>query len=474
MRSIERTLLGWTLGTLALGAFLVSLAVYFFTLEEMHEVFDAELQHVATAVASYHQAGNQSGQTDDVGSPTRTDIADDSEIVTLMWTAQGQKIFSSDPRVALPFSNIEGLSQPVVGGEAWVVYSTVGADGVTQAAQRVASRDEMAGESAEKVFLPLVGLTVGIGGLLVFGLRRGFYPLEGAAKDIARRNARSLEPIPVEQVPTEIAPLVSSINELMSRLAVSFAAQRRFLADAAHELRTLVTALRLQVKLLQRSKNEIDRARALQDLEAGVTRSQRLVEQLLHVARTEPDGETSRVEPVDLAELVRSVVDNFSNKALHRGIDLGATTPGNVATSIVVAADPEQMTVLLNNLVENALRYTPAGGVVDVEASCCNGSPELRVVDNGPGISEGEQARVFDRFYRGADATALAHDGGGSGLGLAIVRAIAERHNAHVSLQTPDGGKGLMVVVRFSEGTRQPDPPVLVGHRIATTPSIAT
>ncbi|MDD3785537.1 MAG: histidine kinase dimerization/phospho-acceptor domain-containing protein [Hydrogenophaga sp.] len=276
MRSIERTLLGWTLGTLALGAFLVSLAVYFFTLEEMHEVFDAELQHVATAVASYHQAGNQSGQTDDVGSPTRTDIADDSEIVTLMWTAQGQKIFSSDPRVALPFSNIEGLSQPVVGGEAWVVYSTVGADGVTQAAQRVASRDEMAGESAEKVFLPLVGLTVGIGGLLVFGLRRGFYPLEGAAKDIARRNARSLEPIPVEQVPTEIAPLVSSINELMSRLAVSFAAQRRFLADAAHELRTPVTALRLQVKLLQRSKNEIDRARALQDLEAGVTRSQRL------------------------------------------------------------------------------------------------------------------------------------------------------------------------------------------------------
>lgn len=474
MRSIERTLLGWTLGTLALGAFLVSLAVYFYTREEMHEIFDAELQHVAKALASYQQADHQPVQVENIGLPMRTDVADDSEIVTQSWTAQGQRIFSSNSRVALPFTSVEGLSQPVVGGEAWVVYSTVFTDGVTQAAQRVSSRDEMARESAEKVFLPLVGLTVGIGGLLVFGLRRGFYPLEGAAQDIARRSARSLEPIPVGQVPAEIAPLVSSINELMSRLAVSFAAQRRFLADAAHELRTPVTALRLQVKLLQNSKKESDWARALQDLEAGVNRSQRLVEQLLHIARTEPDGETSRVELIDLIGLVRSVVENFSIKALHIGIDLGATTSGSDATGIVVAADSEQITVLLNNLVENALRYTPAGGVVDVEASFRNGVPELRVVDNGPGISEREQARVFDRFYRGVDAAAQAHDGGGSGLGLAIVRAIAERHNAHVSLQTPDGGKGLMVVVRFSEGARQPGPPVLAGNRIATTPSIET
>lgn len=474
MRSIERTLLLWILGALALGALLVSLIVYFVTLEEMHEVFDADLQNVAKAVASYHRAGHHAGQTDDVESPTRTDVPDDSEIVTLTWTAQGRRIFSSDPRVALPFSSTEGLSQPVIEGEAWVVYSNVGTDGVAQAAQRVAAREEMAGESAGKVFPPLIGLTVVIGGLLVFGLRRGFRPLKGAAQDIARRSARSLEPIAVEQVPKEIAPLVSSINDLMSRLAVSFAAQRRFLADAAHELRTPVTALRLQVQLLQKSKDESDRARALKELDTGVARSQRLVEQLLHVARTEPDGETSRVEPVDLAELVRSVVGNFSIKAEHRGIDLGATTPPSAAAGIVVAADAEQMTVLLNNLVENALRYTPAGGVVDVEASVRNGAPELHVVDNGPGIPQAEQARVFDRFYRGADATALAHDGSASGLGLAIVRAIAERHGAHVSLQTPASGKGLMVVVRFPEGARQPDPPVPAVDRIATTPSIAT
>lgn len=472
MRSIERTLLIWILGTLALGALLVSLITYFVTLEEMHEVFDADLQHVAKAVATYHRAGHHPGQTDDVQSPTRTDVVDEYEIVTQTWTPEGRRIFSSDPRVALPFASTEGLSQPVVEGQVWIVYSNVSAEGVAQAAQRLAAREEMAEESAGKVFPPLVGLTVVIGGLLVFGLRRGFRPLGGAAQDIAKRSARSLEPIAVDKVPKEIAPLVSSVNDLMSRLAVSFATQRRFLADAAHELRTPVTALRLQVQLLQKSKSDADRARALSELDTGVARSQRLVEQLLHVARTEPDGETSRVEPVDLAELVRCAVEAFSVKAESRSIDLGATTHSD-DEGIMVAGDFEQITVLLNNLVENALRYTPAGGVVDVEAGVRDGAPELRVADTGPGIPQAEQDRVFDRFYRSPDASALAQDGSGSGLGLAIVRAIAERHGAQVSLQSPAGGSGLVVLVRFPQSASRSAPHAPAVDRIATTPSLA-
>lgn len=453
MRSIERTLLQWILGALAVGALLVGLITYFVTLEEMHEVFDADLQNVAKAIGVYHRAGHRPGQTDDVESPTRTDVVDEYEIVTQTWTPQGRRIFSSDLRVALPFSNAEGLSRPVVAGQAWIVYSNISAEGVAQAAQRLAAREEMAAESAAKVFPPLIGLTVAIGALLVFGLRRGFRPLGGTAQDIAQRSARSLEPISLEKVPKEMAPLVLSINDLMGRLAVSFAAQRRFLADAAHELRTPVTALRLQVQLLQKSNNEADRVRALRGLEAGVARSQRLVEQLLHVARTEPDGETSRVVPVDLTELVRSVVGNFSIKAEHRNIDLGATTPDD-AGGMVVAGDGEQLTVLLNNLVENALRYTPPGGVVDVDASVRNGVPQLRVADTGPGIAQAERARVFDRFYRSVDATAPASDGSGSGLGLAIVRAIAERHGAQVDLQSPASGTGLVVLVRFAKSAQ--------------------
>lgn len=445
MRSIERTLLAWTLGALTLGATLVALVTYLVTLEEMHEVFDADLRNVAKAVASHHRAWSKSDSVTRVESPLRTDKPDGAEIVTLTWTLQGQQIFSSDPRVALPFTDSEGLSRSSVNDEAWIVYSNISEHGVAQAAQRLAAREELATESASKVFPPLIGLVVVLGGLLVFGLRRSLRPLDSASAIIAQRNAQSLEPIVSDDIPIEISPLVSSINDLMGRLGVAFAAQRRFLADAAHELRTPVTALRLQLQWLERAQDDAARVQALSELGSGISRSQRLIEQLLHIARTEPDGEVFRPGPVDLTELVRAVVAAFSLKADRRGIDLGAKCLG----SVTVDGDAEQLTVLLNNLVENALRYTPAGGVVDVDAFLCNGKPALRVVDTGPGIPESERERVFDRFYRGADATSLARDEGGSGLGLAIVRAIADRHAALVSLQAPAAGQGLEIIVRF-------------------------
>jgi signal transduction histidine kinase len=337
------------------------------------------------------------------------------------------------------------MSHPRVEGQDWIVYSSVGVQGVAQAAQRVSQRRQMAAESGAKVFPPMLVLVVVVGGLLLFGLRRGLRPLDRAANDVAARSARSLQPIPVGAVPREIKPLVASINDLLGRLAVSFSAQRRFLADAAHELRTPVTALRLQLQLLRRSGDEASRERALHELERGIARSQRLIEQLLAVARSEPDGEGRRQENVDLGELVRSVVADFSARAEQCGIDLGARANAKV----VVQADLDQLLVLLNNLVENALRYTPRGGTVDVEASLHEGAPTLRVIDNGPGIPHAERERVFDRFYRGEDAQAQAPDAGGSGLGLAIVRAIAQGHHAQVSLHTPASKQGLEVRVVF-------------------------
>ena len=154
----------------------------------------------------------------------------------------------------------------------------------------------------------------------------------------------------------------------------------------------------------------------------------------------------TRKEAVDLGALVRDVVGSMSLKAEQAGIDIGA----GGAASIVVAGDPEQLSVLLDNLVENALRYAPDGSKVDVEAGLRGSQPELRVIDNGPGIDESERIRVFDRFYRAADAAGAARDKGGSGLGLAIVRAIAERHGAQVSLHTARGGQGLEVRVLFA------------------------
>ncbi|MFT3817188.1 MAG: ATP-binding protein [Rubrivivax sp.] len=444
MHSLERALLRRIVGTLAAGALLVTAVAYRVTLDEMNEVFDAELKTIAEGVASVYPAGP--GPHADVRLPERRDRPQDVEIVTLMWTPDGRRLYSSDPRAALPFSAAAGLASPVVTGERWIVYTNVHAAGVAQAAQRHSARQEMAGESAAKISSLLVGLVAGVGVLLVYSLRRGLAPLDAAARDIAARSAGALEPIGVGGVPRELQPVLDSTNALLQRLAAAFTAQRRFLADAAHELRTPITALRLQLQLLQRSPDAAAQRAALAELQAGIDRSQHLVEQLLQVARSGPDGEATRRDPVDLGALARSVVGHFSIKADARGIDLGARAGGG----IVARGDAQQLTVLLNNLVDNALRYTPPGGTVDVEAALEQGQPVLRVLDDGPGIDPAERGRVFDRFYRGAAGSGTAAAAGGSGLGLAIVRAIAERHGARVELADGPTGRGLAVSVRFA------------------------
>lgn len=447
MRSIERYLLAWIMGALCLGAVAIVMVTYLVTLDEMNEIFDADLKNVAEALGTHHRAGIGPGDPALPFRPTRTDVPDPAEIVTVTWTHDGKQVFSSDPRVAIPFSNHEALQQLRLAQEDWIIYTDVSVNGVAQAAQRTAARHDTAAESASKIFLPMVALVLFVAGLMVVALRRGLKPLDAAAQDVASRTASSLAPIPTDAVPREIGPLVESTNGLMARLSVALSTQRRFLADAAHELRTPVTALRLQLQLLKRAKDDADRAEAVAELEAGIDRSQSLVEKLLHISRFEPDGEQMRRDPVDLGELVRSVVSAMSSKADHCGLDLGAAGDEKV----VVEGDAGQLTVLLNNLVENALRYTPAGGVVDVEAALTEGRPTLRVVDTGPGIPEPERERVFGRFYRGPDAIGQASDSGGTGLGLAIVRAIAELHGAAVTLHVPPTGCGLEVRVVFAQ-----------------------
>jgi len=434
---------------MSLGTLVVALVTYLVILDEVDEIYDAELRNVAEALGGYRPLEPVPPDREARKlAPLPGDLPPDTEIVTQAWTQDGRLLYASDPRVAIPFFATEALTHTAVAGEEWIVYTDVSASGVAQAAQRSVARRQTAAESAYKVFPPMAGLALVVGALLVFALRRGLHPVDQAARDVAERSARSLAPVAEAGLPSEILPLVRAINGLLRRLADAFSAQRRFLADAAHELRTPVTALQLQLQWLQRSPDEASRGEALAELEAGVARTRRLVEQLLEVARAEPDdpgAQAARHEAVDLAELARSVVGALSVKAEQHGIDLGAAGPAG----LLVQGDAHELTVLLNNLVENALRYTPQGGVVDVEAVGLAGHPVLRVVDDGPGIPELERERVFTRFYRGEAARILARDTSGSGLGLAIVRSIAERHHAHVSLHTPASGRGLEVWVEF-------------------------
>lgn len=457
MKSIRRHLLLWALGALSAGAAVLLGASYLVTLEELDEVFDENLKQVALAVASHHAFGvdytprtrgelpalPERYELPPLPEPVRRRAKFD--YVTQAWTAAGERRFASDPTVQIPVLQRNGLSVLEASGESWHVYTVATPRGIAQAAQRVASRHLLAVETTVHMLLPAALVILLTGALLVVALRRGLQPLQRAADSVAARSERSLEAIGTAGFPREIHPLVRAIDGLMQRLSQAFRTQGQFVADAAHELRTPITALRLQLQLLERSRDEVQRAAALAQLRAGIERSQHLVQQLLQLSRVEPDAPAPGRETVDLAELAREVVAEASVRAEHRGIDLGA----DAAEPACLPGDREQLRVLLGNLVENAIRYSPSGSVVDVRAGADVHGLRLQVQDNGPGIPPAERERVFDRFYRGAGVQA-GSDAAGSGLGLAIVRAVAQRHGAEVALlDPPGGGPGLLVEVRF-------------------------
>ncbi|MBI3369446.1 MAG: two-component sensor histidine kinase, partial [Burkholderiales bacterium] len=253
-----------------------------------------------------------------------------------------------------------------------------------------------------------------------------------------------LTPITDDSAPRELKPLVQAINALMRRLSDALAMQRRFVADAAHALRTPVTALRLQVDLLDAARDDGARRAASAELRSGVDRAQRLIEQLLLLSRSERDALAPSLQSVALSTLARDAVARFAARADRAGIDLGA----RIDADALVEADAAQLAVLLDNLIDNALRHTSAGSTIDVVTSLETEGPTLSVVDGGPGIAADERARVFDRFYRGAPAADGASELG-SGLGLAIAKAIADAHDATLSLRDGPPGRGLAVVLSF-------------------------
>jgi len=443
--SLRGDLLRWSLGALGVGSLVLVLVAYVVTLEEMNEVLDQNLQEVAASVAQYH-AGARIDHPVGVALQAGDTTSDHADLITQIWRPNGTLVFASSERFRLPFSVTPGAHQRQVGGWEWRTYTVVESDAVIQVAQRTSARHQMARESASKLVVPLAVLAVLLGVLLAVALRRGMRPLDEATLQMAQRNALTLEPIDERAMPREILPLVRAFNDLMRRLAEAFETQRRFVADAAHELRSPVAALRLQLQLLDRAADDSARAAATAQLRLGIDRSQRLVEQLLQLSRAQPEGETLTMEEVRLDELVQSVVAEFDLEAERRGIDLGARTD----RGLTVRSDAYQLRILLNNLVRNALRYPPAGSRVDMVATRLDGRPALLVIDNGPGIEVGERERVFDRFHRGDGALARHSDPSGSGLGLAIVRVIAERTGATVSLHSAPGGTGLEVRVVFS------------------------
>jgi signal transduction histidine kinase len=441
--SILRRLMVWVLGTLCLSALLLGLTAYLVTLREINEVVDDNLRQTALLLADRDLAP----ALPVMPSVSPVSASDpESKMVAIARRPDGSLLFASQPELSLNFKASAGASVQSANGLTWHVFTVVQSDRIVQVAQPTAIRREVAAEAASQLLLPLFILVLLIAALLVIALRRGMQPLHVASDALAQRSANSLAPLDERDVPLELLPLVHALNDLLRRLSAAFEAQRNFIADAAHELRTPVTALQLQAQLLEHTSDPAERAKAMAELSAGVVRSGHLIEQLLHLSRAAADdggGAPFAHERVPLGDLARAVVVRKSGYAERRRIDLGA----DVVDESAVEGDAGQLDILLGNLVENALRYTQGGGIVDVVAGKFEGAPALRVIDNGPGIAAAERGRVFDRFYRSPGVTASAAPG--SGLGLAIVKAIAERHRAVVSLHPGRDGIGLEVRIVF-------------------------
>lgn len=458
--SIHRRVLVWVMAALGMGASLLVASTYLSMKHELGEVFEDNLKQVALAVANHHSEYGISRVPRLVDQlPRIYEEYGEFDFVTAVWSLHGALTHTSDAKVTLPFLSRSGLSLVNIGGQEWHLYTIVLEDGIVQAAQRDSARQALARESSSKLVLPAVAMLAILAMLLTLALTRGLAPLSLAAAEVTARSVETLHPIALATQPVELHLLVGAINDLMARLGKALALQRHFLADAAHELRTPITALKLQLQLLERASNAGQRAAAQNELRAGIERAQHLIEQLLQLSRLAPETPALRREPVDLAGLVRRTVSAFSARADQQQIDLGAVVVG----APVVNADTQQLAILLNNLVDNALRHTPPGGRIDVGVSLQDGKPCLTVSDSGLGIPASERALVFDRFYRGpsarsstqTDDDANAVQPNGSGLGLAIVQAVAEHHDAKVSLSESSQG-GLHVSVQFPENRISP------------------
>jgi two-component system sensor histidine kinase TctE len=311
-----------------------------------------------------------------------------------------------------------------------------------QVAENRAARNEFARQILLGMVLPQMLLIVLAGMMVWHVVGRALAPLSTLRDEIGSRSHRDLSALPDEGMPLEVRPLIRAMNELLQRLSEALASQQRFIADAAHQLRTPIAGLKTQTELALRQAPSGEAQATLKQLRTATEQATRLVNQLLSLARAEPPiGRVRATERIDLVTLARETASEWVPRALARRIDLGFDDPG---APVYVEGDAFQLREMLNNVLDNAVRYTDSGGQVSVRVGIEDSAPTIAVEDDGPGIPEPERTRVFERFYR-----VLGTGVEGCGLGLAIVKEIAQQHGAEVTLAPGANGKGTVVRIVF-------------------------
>jgi two-component system, OmpR family, sensor histidine kinase QseC len=406
--------------------------------QEINQLFDAQLAQSAQVLleTTRHELHERIERGDDE-IPVSHEY--EQKLAFQIWNGNDLLLRSTSAPATTMGSNLEGYSETTVNNQPWRVLTRWDNrhEFMIQVAEPQAGRELLARHITLKMLLPtFIALPV-LALLIWFAVGAGLRPLQFLKQEVKQRTANRLEPVAMMDVPEEVAPLVKALNELFTRLEEAFEGERRFTADAAHELRTPLAALKIQAQVALGSVNDAERHLALGNVLLGVDRATRLVEQLLTLARVDPETAITGYKLVELRSLARSVMANLEPLAHVKNIEMML----DEGLTYSVLGDDAQLEILLRNLLDNAIRYTPSGGRVSVTISGIDGIA-LEIRDTGPGIPEPERERVQQRFYR---ISGSGEDG--SGLGLSIIHRIAELHGARLELHDNDTGSGLLAKV---------------------------
>lgn len=398
------------------------------------------LSHIQEAI-------NKQSDSDEANNPNdRSNPEREAEntIEFQIWDQQGQLILHSKQSPTIPLSSGKtGLSTLWLDGHSWRVHTVYDPqnDLTIMVAERSNYRQQLENQlTQDSIFIMLVTYPF-LGFLIWVIVGRGLDSLRKVANEVRHRAPSNLRPVDFESVPSEIEPLVTELNSLFVRLHEAFDREKRFTADAAHELKTPLAALSTQTQVALRADTTEARNQALLKVLAGVNRSTHVVQQLLTLSRMLPEDSINEPTQVSIARQAADVAALLAPEAIAKDIDLELVTEETPANML---GNATAINILIRNLVDNAIRYTHEDGTVTIDVQENETQVSLRVIDNGPGIPEELRDRVFERFFR-----VIGNQTTGSGLGLGIVQQIAKLHHAQIQLKTPESGTGLEVNVIF-------------------------
>ncbi len=435
--SIKTRLLALTLGAVALAWLGTVVFTYFDAREELDELLDAHLAQSATLLVA--QSAHEIEEADDEHAPAQHKYA--RRVAFQVWEEGRLRLRSTNAPAEPLAGNEPGFSDRTLDKRRWRVFTSRDDRRklVVHVGERAELRAKLAREMALNLLKPLLYALPVLALLLWIAVGRGLKPLVALRDQVARRAPDNLAPLDVAQAPAEALPLIEQLNGLFRRIAESLENERRFTADAAHELRTPVAAIKAQAQVARGAYDDATRAHALDNVIAGCDRAAHLIDQLLTLARLDRTRQPT-LQACRLRNLAAEAVAELAPQAVSRGIQLELVEGPEVEIPGLQAL----LQVLLRNLIDNAVRYSPANTTVRVNVTHDAQSARLTVSDQGPGIPEAELPRVRERFYR-----LLGTGQEGTGLGLSIVQRIAEIHGAALELGAGADGNGLRVTVTF-------------------------